>query len=98
MKPATYRNPWHKTVKGSPEFYTAYSDKPNKSYRGIDIYLRASGYDFVANGTCFTQRAGISRYKEVIDDILDTQNDHMNKRASRRIANNMINDLRREEA
>ena len=78
-----YKNPWWRKDRQrsyGPEFYVA-SDGPIHTYREVSIYTRFSSYDYVIDGVCITQRAGISKYKEVIDDILDTQLHPINKRA-----------------
>ena len=66
---ATYKNPWHDgTQNYGPAMYTATS-KP-KEYRGVQVFERSGGFDYVQGGVCLTQRAGATRYKEVIDELL----------------------------
>jgi len=70
----TYRNPWYRpSVGGDPEFYT--TDVKPMEHRGVLVYQRIKGrcWDYVKDGVCLTQRAGASRYREVIDELLAVQ-------------------------
>lgn len=67
-----YKNPWWKSANNSsPEFYENNAKKIG-SYRGIDVFeIFSAHFDFVKDGTCVTQRAGITKYKKAIDNLLD---------------------------
>jgi len=70
-----YKNPWHdKKAYGresGPEFFE--TDAKPKSYRGFLVYNRIPGHvwDFVKDGVCVTQRAGITHMEREIDKILE---------------------------
>lgn len=67
-----YKNLWYQANKQTmkPVYF---NDAPLiKEYRGVQVFKLYNGsYDFVLKGACITQRAGVARYKEVIDGILD---------------------------
>jgi hypothetical protein len=68
---ARYRNPWFSPMHGhDPEFYV--TDAKPVEWRGVFVYQRLKGicWDYVKDGVCLTQRAGASRYREVIDELL----------------------------
>jgi len=68
-----YRNLWHKSLNvPKPEFYQNNAPQVRPEYRSVKVYkLFDRGYDFVFAGCCITQRAGVTRYREVIDELLD---------------------------
>lgn len=72
MNPVTYKNPWYEPGgKYGPPVYT-HDKRPMIDYRGVRIFkVWERRYDFVMNGVCITQRAGASKPRELIDDILD---------------------------
>jgi len=67
-----YRNLWQKETRVlGPAFYE--NDAPCVlEYRTVKVYcLRPEFYDFVLNGACISQRAGITEARKVIDEYLD---------------------------
>ncbi len=67
-----YRNLWFKSCNiPRPEFYQ--NDAPKVlEHRGVEVFkLWETSFDFVIGGACITQRAGASKAKAVIDEILD---------------------------
>lgn len=67
-----YRNLWHKDLNvPQPEFYKNEA-RCILEHRGFKVFkLFNEHYDFVLEDACVTQRAGVSKAKEVIDSILD---------------------------
>ena len=66
---STYSNPWHRPgqpQQGPREYST---DAKPIEYRGYQIFERIRGqcWDVVKDGTCVTQRAGLSGAKRFID-------------------------------
>lgn len=67
-----YRNPWFRSCNTPrPEFYE--NDAPKVfEYRGVVVFeLWRGSFDYVLGDCCITQRAGMSKATEVIDEILD---------------------------
>lgn len=67
-----YKNPWHKSCNTPrPEYYEN-DAKQVMEYRRVKVFaLFAHGYDFVYEGCCITQRAGVTEAKREIDKILN---------------------------
>ncbi len=69
-----YLNPWHesRSFRRTPQYFEHDGAQVGAVYRGVTIYRRPEGYyDFVFDGMCVTQRAGITEAIAVIDGILD---------------------------
>jgi hypothetical protein len=75
MEAVRYLNPWAKKL-GTAAYFER-KGAPLLSYRGFDIYEWSEfgypGFDYVYDGVCITQRAGVSKYKQVIDELLDSK-------------------------
>lgn len=71
MELTIYKNPWHD---GTPNYGPAmfrHQHKPLHTYNGVEVYrIHESHFDYVKEGVCLTQRAGATKYKEVIDNLL----------------------------
>ena len=70
-----YENPWYSSSNPESKQFFDYSRKsPRAAYRGVLVFKDFNEqYTFVIGKMAITQRAGITKYIEVIDGLLDGQ-------------------------
>lgn len=67
-----YKNPWYKETTRTTSEYYENNARQVLEHRDVKVYkLFENSYDFVLNGCCITQRAGITEAQREIDKLLD---------------------------